>query len=822
MDISTILHILKLENINTVDHGSISSISIDSRSLANHKNTLFFAIKGNYNNAHLYLYDVYKKGVRNFIVEENIKQKLPNANIIKVPCTIDALHKIVMHHRKKYNIPIIGIAGSNGKTITKEWIYQMLFEDYIIVKNPKSFNSQTGVPLSIWQIEPVHQMGIFEAGISMVGEMEKLEKMIQPQIGIFTNIGTAHSENFKNIEQKINEKLKLFKNSSVIIYPADCPYITEQIHHKSAYKNKILLNWGKDKNATLQILNIHKKNISTEIAFLYRCDEIQVSIPFIDEGSIFNVISTISLLLHLKIPKEKIIKRVKRLSSIEMRLEQKEGVNNCTIINDSYNSDLQSIQIAIDFLNHQNNHPNKLLILSDLAQHQTSEDLYRNISQIINKSNIQEIFGVGKNLKKYNYLFKNTLINFECYKQVIEYLKKYPPTNQTILLKGSRHFRFENISQYLENQHHSTVLEIDLNALIHNLNFHKKYIEATTKMMVMVKAFSYGISNYEIAKILQHYRVDYLAVSCIDEGIDLRKNGITLPILVLNPEIESFDKLITYKLEPEIFNFRGLKQIITLSRKLAVSFYHIHVKVDTGMHRLGFEKDQIIELCQILSKNPHIKIESIFSHLLESDNLDDSKFTEKQIVLFNEIYDSIVGYLRISTIKHILNSSGIINYPQYQFDMVRLGIGFYGICPNSKIQDQLQNISSLRTIISQIKKIVPGDSVGYHRNFINHSKDTIKIATIPIGYADGINRKLGNRVGEVIIHNQRAKIIGNICMDMLMVDITNIDCNEGDKVIIFNSELSISKIAQKIGTIPYEILTGISRRIKRVYIKIES
>ena len=815
-----ILDLLKLEDKHAWN-GYINSISVDSRSSGNHKNTLFFAIRGSYNNGHLYLKDAYNKGVRNFVIEEDVEQTLPNANVIKVSSTLEALHKIVTHHRQKHNIPIIGITGSNGKTITKEWIYQMLFKDYAIVKSPKSFNSQTGVPLSVWQIEPKHQMGIFEAGISTKGEMERLEKIIQPHIGIFTNIGSAHSENFKNIGQKVSEKLKLFKNSEVIIYPADCEHITKQIEDDPLYEEKILLNWGNrtNKNTSLQILNISKENDSSKVFLSYENEEINLSIPFTDKGSISSIIPVILLLLYLKIPKNTIAKRVKKLSPIEMKLEQREGINNCTIINDSYNSDLQSIQTAIDFLDHQNNNPNKLLILSELTQHQTDKDSYSSIAQIVNKSNLQKIFGVGKNLRKYKHLFKNNLRSFENHEDIIEYFKQHPPINQTILLKGSRDSEFENISQWLEKKNHSTVLEINLNAIVHNLNFHKKHIKRTTKVMAMVKASSYGNSNHEIAKILQHHRIDYLGVSCIDEGIDLRENGITLPILVLNPEIEKYSKLITYGLEPEIFGFRGLRQMVTLSKKTSMQPFPIHIKIDTGMRRLGFEKDDIKRLCQILGENPQFKIKSIFSHLAESSNLECPEFTKKQIILFNSICNEITSYLQIQTIRHILNSSGIINYPLYQFDMVRLGIGLYGICSDDKIQYQLQNISSLKTTISQIKKIAPDDSVGYGRNFINRSGHTIKTATIPIGYADGICRRLGNQVGEVLVNNQKAKIIGDICMDMLMINVTNIDCKEGDEVIIFNDKLSISEIAKKIDTIPYEIFTNISQRIRRTYVK---
>ncbi|MBN8701825.1 MAG: bifunctional UDP-N-acetylmuramoyl-tripeptide:D-alanyl-D-alanine ligase/alanine racemase [Bacteroidetes bacterium] len=801
----------------------ISAILIDSRQLINPAETLFFAIEGDRNDGHTFIPSLIDLGVRNFVV-----RKVPDnysgvaCNFICVQNTLTALQKLAGTHRAKFNFPLIGITGSNGKTIVKEWIYQLLKEDKHIVRSPKSYNSQVGVPLSLWQITEEHELGIFEAGISKPNEMKNLEAIVKPSIGIFTNIGQAHAENFDSLEQKIEEKILLFENAEILIYCRDYAAIHEAIVKNEHFSNANIFSWSKKSKANLQIGRISKKLHETDIQGIYNNNFISITIPFIDDASIENAIHCWALLLYLKYDNALIANRIKHLAPVAMRLELKEGINDCSIINDSYNSDIGSLAIALDFLNQQKQYAKRTVVLSDILQTGKSESaLYKEVADLIHQKGVTRIIGIGPSISKQFDVFK---IEKYFFQTTQEFIQKFPLNTfykETILLKGARAFGFEQISKMLQQKAHETVLEINLNALIHNLNFYKSKIQKGTKLMAMVKASSYGSGSFEIANTLQHNGVDYLAVAYADEGIELRKAGITLPLMVMNPEEQSYNAMIEYKLEPEIFSFRVLNLFEDAIKKYhfetggSTSQHPVHIKLDTGMHRLGFEEKELNELIVRLKNNKSLVVKSVFSHLAASDDSRFDDFTRMQIKKLQELAAQIEKHFSYSFDKHILNSSGISRFPDAQFNMVRLGIGLYGIPQTDEEKKFLTNVSSLKTTISQIKTIAKGDSVGYGRSFI--AEKEMKTATIPIGYADGLSRKLSNGVGRVYINHKPAPIVGRVCMDMTMVDVTDIAANEGDEVIIFDGKNSILELAQQMDTIPYEVLTSISARVKRIY-----
>ena len=788
---------------------SIDNISIDSRSLQNNSQTLFFAIIGPNYDSHNFIPDLISQGVQNFVVTSLDEKWTSQANFLVVENTLDALQKFAAFYRKKYTFPIIGITGSNGKTIVKEWLNFLLSPDYNIIRSPKSYNSQVGVPLSVIAINDQHNLGIFEAGISTVHEMEKLERIIQPTIGLLTNIGPAHDEGFENLGQKIKEKLKLFAHSEVLIYNKNKTI--------DAFLNPEMKTFSWSENDPEADVVIHDKTYSnqTTLNVTYQGVCFKIKIPFSDEASVENVIQCLMVLFYFKYDIDTIQNRMALLYPIEMRLKVKKGINNTILLDDSYSSDFQSLKIALDFLENQKQHHKKTLILSDIFQSGLSdEELYSKVSQLIISNKINRVIGIGETISK----FKNKFLNGIVFPSQEEFIQNFDTLlfeNETILVKGARSFHFEEIVSLLEEKTHETVLEINLNALSHNLNFYKSKIKPETKLMVMVKAFSYGNGGLEIAKLLEYHKVDYLGVAFADEGIALKSNGIKLPIMVLNPESTSFGAIIQHHLEPEIYSLKGLLSFIKLARLKNLKNYPIHIKIDTGMHRLGFEEQQLPELIKLLNESHTVEVKSILSHMATSDDLKFADFAQKQIQLFEKLSHQLMKELAIQPLRHILNTSGISNYPNAQYDMVRLGIGLYGISNDTTEQKYLENVGTLKSVISQIRMIPAGDSVGYGRRFIAE-KET-KVATIPIGYADGIRRSWGNGVGYVAINNHIAPILGAVCMDMLMVDVTNISCAEGNQVIIFGENPTVTLMAEKLGTIPYEILTGISQRVKRVF-----
>jgi alanine racemase len=785
-------------------------VSIDSRSLQNGSATLFFCLRGQNNDAHIFIESLIKKGVQHFVVEnipESVKGK---AHFCIVENTTIALQNLAKAYKNQFQIETIGITGSNGKTIVKEWLNFLLSPDYAVVRSPKSFNSQVGVPLSIFGINENHTLGIFEAGISLKGEMQHLAEIIQPNIGIFTHLGNAHQEGFTTVEEKIIEKCQLFSKAEILILEKN-DWIEKHITIPT-------FTWSfEDNKATVFIQSILKNNLKTNLEIQFEKEVFTVSLPFTDVISIENAITCICTLLYLKVSISNIKERISKLYNIEIRLQAKKGINNCLLIDDSFSSDYQSLKIALDFLDQQKLHQKKTIILSDIFQSGLNlNELYSNVIKLLQQNNIAQIISIGETIGKYFQDVQN-VISFANTKSFLQQFNTDSFKNETILIKGARSFNFDEIVVLLEEKNHETVLEINLDALTANYNFYKQKLNQNTKIMVMVKAFGYGNGGYEIAKQLEHLKVGYLGVAFADEGIALRKAGITSPIMVLNPEISSYKAMIAYNLEPEMYSLSGITSFIELAKEKNLNGYPIHIKIDTGMHRLGFEKPEVSELITLLQHNNFVKVTSIFSHLAASDNFDFKAFTLQQIEQFEAIATEISTTLQIQPIRHILNTSGIFNFPEYQFEMVRLGIGIYGVGNSEEEQISLENVSVLKSIISQIRTVNENESIGYSRKFVVQKQ--MKIATIPIGYADGIRRAWGNEKGYVLIHNQKATILGNICMDMLMVDVTSIPCEERDEVIIFGENPHVQEIASVCDTIPYEILTSISQRVKRIFYK---
>lgn len=806
-DITTILG--SKSQINVPD-SITDTVAIDSRSLEIGSRTLFFALIGSRQDAHEFISDLIATGVENFVVNRIPTALDQKANFYLVEDTLSAFQKFAANHRSKFSFPVIGITGSNGKTIVKEWLNYLLSPEYNIVRSPKSYNSQVGVPLSILGINQLHNLGIFEAGISTVNEMSKLEPIILPKIGILTNIRSAHDEGFSDQKEKLREKLAFFKNSEVLICEE-----SQDVREFTPSGLK-LFTWSTTNTSADVRVEIDTESDASILRFHQRNADFRATIPFTDSASIENAISCVMLMLELAYNPEKIISRIADIFPVNMRLVVKKGINNTTIIDDSYSSDIQSLKIALDFLESQENQgKKKTVILSDIAQSGlTDGDLYNQVTNILSLNNINRLIGIGQTIS--NFDFKT--FDFETYPSTDDFLNSINRNsfgNEIILIKGQRNFRFEKIVSRLEEKTHETVLEINLTALTHNLSYFKSKLKSQTKLMVMIKAFGYGAGGVEIARLLQYNNVDYLGVAFADEGITMRNSGISVPIMVLNPENTSFNAIINYNLEPEIYSFSGLQAFINIASEKGVENYPIHLKIDTGMHRLGFDYADLPKLISILRSTNIVEVRSILSHLATSDDPDSSDFARLQIQKFEAATSLLMGELSISPIRHILNTSGISNFPESQYEMVRLGIGFYGVSNDPTEQKYLERIGTLKSIISQLRHIPAGDSVGYGRMFVANRNTTI--ATIPIGYADGIPRRWGNKLGYVTINGKKAPIVGNVCMDMLMADCTDIECQEGDQVIIFGESPNIIDMADKLGTIPYEIMTGISQRVKRYF-----
>ncbi len=799
----------------------------DSRKVLFPATSLFFALKGPRRNGHSFLSEAYDKGVRNFVVSQEAGSNLPpDANIIIVKDTLQALQTLAAWHRKQFSFPVIGITGSNGKTIVKEWLNQLLEEKYAIVRSPKSYNSQTGVPLSVWQMNSQYTLGLFEAGISQGSEMDKLEKIIQPDIGIFTNIGEAHSGGFFNLRQKVKEKLQLFSHAQTLIYCSDYPEINEavvelvqQLRNQPGDKLN-LFTWSTKTDATFRISSLMKDDAFTYVTALYKETELSFKIPFTDDASLENAITCYCTLLHLGIDNRYIQEHIQKLAPVAMRLEQKRGINNCSIINDSYSADLSSLKIALDFLARQQQHTRKTIILSDIPESGKSEkELYQVVAATLHEKKISRFIGIGPQLIKHRNIFEATVglesslyANMDAFKKNFYHLKFQ---NETILLKGARIFEFEQILPLLEQKVHQTVLEINLSSVLHNLQQYQQVLTPSTKIMAMVKASSYGSGSYEIASILQFHKVDYLAVAYADEGVELRKGGISLPIMVMNAEPNTFDALVQFDLEPDIYSLELLHSFDAYLKKEGLPQFAVHIELETGMNRLGFNTDDMVLLSEKLAASS-CKVQSVFTHLVASEDPASEDFTLQQAEKYFNAVAVLKKQLSYPFIQHMANSAAILRYPQLQLDMVRLGIGLYGIDSGATNRLDLKEVSSLKTTIAQIKHLKKGETIGYGRKGI--ATNNTVIATVRLGYADGYPRRLSNGKGKMLVNGKQAPVIGIISMDMTMLDITDAGhVEEGDEVIVFGQQLSVQQVAVWADTIPYEIMTGISQRVKRVY-----
>jgi alanine racemase len=805
----------------------------DSRKVVAPAQSLFFALKGPRRNGHQFISELYKKGVRSFVVSDPIDGSLyPDAYFLKTADTLSALQTLAAHHRKQFSIPVAGITGSNGKTIVKEWLYQLLQENYSIVRSPRSFNSQIGVPLSVWQMNERHTFGLFEAGISTTGEMERLESIIQPTIGILTNIADAHNEGFSGNQQKLEEKLKLFIHCQLIIAREN--YV-EGV--KSFSGNPQLITWGTSAGNALIVKSIDKQESSTVINTEYKGNETAFSIPFRDDASIENAITCYLATLSLGMNDAKIREKMQGLQPVNMRLEVKKGINHCTLINDSYSADISSLQIALNFLSQQGSQHRRAVILSDFVQTGMEDTrLYRHVLAELKRYSISRLIGIGEKISaELNALYAETkdVLDIELHASTADFINHFRSSqfrDEIILVKGARIFEFEQIVHLLEQKVHQTVLEINLNAISHNLKEYQKSLDPSTKMMAMVKAFAYGSGGAEIAGVLQYHKVDYLGVAYADEGVELRKSGITLPIMVLNPEESTFDVLIEYGLEPDIYSLEIMQLFDRFLKKEGIQNFPVHIEIETGMNRLGFDTDEIEIIAAYLKSTSSFLIQSVFSHLAAGEDPEEDQFTILQGQRFVTAAEQLQKRIGYPLIKHIANSAAIIRHPALHMDMVRLGIGMYGV--DSADRDlsggqmrmsggqvdklDLQPVATLKSTIAQIKYLRSGETVSYNRNGVVR-RDSV-IATVRIGYADGFSRRLGNGAGRMLVRGQLAPVTGTVCMDMTMVDVTDIPgVKEGDDVIIFGKDLPIEQLASWAGTIPYEIMTGISQRVKRVY-----
>ena len=789
----------------------------DSRSLCFPEETLFFALRSKRNDGHRYVDDLYRRGVRSFVVEQVPEHPQPDANYLKVPSALAALQRLAERHRDEFDIPVVGITGSNGKTMVKEWLYQLLLPSQKIVRSPRSYNSQIGVPLSVWLLNEQTEVALFEAGISQPGEMMALHDIIQPTIGVLTRLGSAHQEHFRSMEEKCMEKLELMHDTSALVYPMDDNTVSRCIRRLNYRGEKI--GWSRtDSQAPFFVKETAQTNQSSHITYIYKGEQGEYTIPFIDEASIEDSIICAATALHLGLTMEQIAGRMEHLEPIAMRLEVKQGRRGCTLINDSYNSDINSLDIALDFMNRRPDEQGRrrTLILSDIYQSgEQPDELYRQVNDLCTKRGISKFIGIGDEVSAHANVFLIGEKSF--FATVAEFLASTTFSqlhDEVILLKGSRRFGFEHITELLEQKVHETILEVNLGAVVDNLNYFRSFLKPDTRMVCMVKADAYGAGAVEVAKTLQDHRVDYLAVAVADEGVTLRRAGITANIMVMNPEMTAFKTMFDYDLEPEVYSFRLLDALVKAARKEGITGWPVHIKLDTGMHRLGFNPEEDMdELIDRLKHQQAVIPRSVFSHFVGSDSDEFDAFSAQQFQLFDEGSQRLQAAFSHKILRHMDNSAGIEHFPERQMDMCRLGLGLYGVNPrNNKM---LSTVSTLKTTILQLRHVKAGDSVGYSRRTILE-RDSV-IGAIPIGYADGLNRHLGNRHGYCLVNGRRAEYVGNICMDVAMIDVTDIPCQEGDMVEVFGEHLSVTVLSDIIDTIPYEVLTGVSNRVKRVY-----
>ena len=789
---------------------NIHHIWIDSRHIVHSENGLFFALKGAQLDGHDFIQNAFEKGIRNFVVT-HIPDTSIKANFLVVKNVLEALQNWASFHRKQFDYPVVGITGSNGKTIVKEWLYQLLYQKIKVIRSPKSYNSQIGVALSVLEMLHDIDLSIIELGISQPGEMEKIAKIAQPDIALITNIGEAHAQFFIDREQQISEKIKIAETAQIIVYPEEDASLKNAL--KTKFLNRKFISFGTSDSSDIQLISYINDvmKIKSDNAIL------EIKTDKSDAASQDNILSCLAVLKALNYNLNDFLQDFSELNPVEMRLEIKDGEENMVIINDAFNSDLSSIPIALNVLNQQTK-PKKILVLTDILQNrQKGEELYSEVADWVNAYDIQKVILIGDEIVNFKKKFKNFVHAFGSTSDFLNHYSAADFQGEAILLKGARKFKLEQISRNFESKSHDTILEVNLQHLLENVNYFRSRLNPNTKMMCMVKAFGYGTGGFEIAQALESHHIDYLGVAYADEGAELRKKGIKVPIMVMNPEQSSYDTLIDHTLEAEIYSFRVLDKFTQkLIEKENQMSYPVHIKLNTGMNRLGFKSNDISELVKRLADNPYLKVKSVFSHLATSDIPEESEFVHQQYAAFDEMYKKIAFNLGYEPLRHILNSSGILNFPDYQMDMVRLGIGMYGVAPSPTHKKHLKNVVTFKTVISQITELSEGETVSYGRKF--KANQPMKIATLPVGYADGIKRNLSNK-GEVLINGKIAPMVGTVCMDMIMVDVTEIFCNEGDEVILFGEKPTLESFAEKSETISYEILTSVSSRVKRVYLR---
>lgn len=799
---------------------TISWLLTDSRSLCFPESTLFFALRSERNDGHKYIPELYNRGVRNFVVSSTLQNAADyaDANFLKVTDVLSALQRLAERHRDEFDIPVVGITGSNGKTMVKEWLYQLLSPSMTVTRSPRSYNSQIGVPLSVWLLNERTQVALLEAGISEVGEMDALQDIIQPTIGVLTSLGAPHQENFRSLEEKCMEKLMLFKNASFIAYNTDDAVVSRCVRRSSFKASKI--GWSRENpSETLYIKNVSSGTDATTILYVYKGKEASYRLPFIDEASVECSFACAAIALHLGITAEQLDERMATLDPVAMRLEVKEGIHGCTLINDTYNSDINSLDIALDFMNRRpdQNGQRRTLILSDIYQSgETQQRLYEKVSELALNRGVQKFIGIGSVLKaNASAIHVPECHFFEDVQSFVDSDVFRSLHDELILVKGSRAFGFDYIAELLEQKVHETILEVNLNALVDNFNYYRSLMKPETKLVCMVKADAYGAGAVEVSKTLQDHRVDYLAVAVADEGVTLRKNGITCNIIIMNPEMTAFKTMFDYDLEPEVYSFRLMDALIRAAEKEGITNYPVHIKLDTGMHRLGFDPDKDID--EVINRLKHqnaIIPRSVFSHFVGSDSDGFDDFSASQFEKFQRAADKLQAAFSHKILRHIANSAGIEHFPERQLDMCRLGIGLYGVNPRNN--NMINNVSTLKTTILQMRTVPADETVGYSRKG-KLSQDSV-IAAIPIGYADGLDRHLGNGRGYCMVNGCKAPYVGNICMDVAMIDVTGINCKEGDMVEIFGNNLPVTVLSDALDTIPYEVLTSVSNRVKRIYL----
>ena len=807
--------------------GVITTLAYDSRHIQAAETALFFALQTTHGDGHLYIADAYEKGVRNFVVSyPPFLDTLSGSNIILVDDTLGALQQLALFHRRHFHIPVIGITGSNGKTIVKEWLYQLLEPDYNIVRSPKSYNSQIGVPLSVWQMTAQHTLAIFEAGISEKGEMQALADIIQPTIGLITNIGEAHSSGFTSVEEKTAEKAKLVQNAGVVIYckeslPPQSPLVQDP--HRYLKKEAQVINWSFTMPATCTLKSRSSDPHKTYLTFAYDERTISITIPFTDEASVQNAVHCFCVMLYLGYDEAVINERLAGLHAIDMRLQLKHGINGCLLINDSYSADITSLEIALNFQRQQASGLKKTVIISDFFQSgETDEQLYARIDSLLHRYHIQKVIAIGEKLQLYyqsQLIVTDMAVDYHFFSSTEDFIQRFRSSlfaNEIILIKGARAFEFERIVQLFQTKVHQTILEINLNAIAYNLKAYQHFLKPGTKVMAMVKAFAYGSGGAEIAGVLQYHHVNYLGVAYADEGVELKKAGITLPVMVMNADETAFQALVAYGLQPVLYSFELLQAFEAYISSQGLQQYSVHIEVETGMNRLGFAGQDIAALGKRLAASAGLKVESVFSHLAASEDPSQDDYTQQQAARFLTAVEGLKQYVTYPFLRHIANSAAIIRHPQLQLDMVRLGIGLYGVESDNLNELDLQPVATLRSTIAQLKYLKAGETVSYNRRGVVH-RDSV-IATVRIGYADGYSRRFGNGVGKMGVRGRLAPVIGTVCMDMTMIDVTDIPgVRVGDDAVIFGVPLPVQELAGWIGTIPYEVMTGVSQRVKRVY-----